>query len=113
MENGGVPMKALIRNKGETVTEDMKVFDIDWGTGAPLTNKAWAGGPYTLVADYVPPEPVEDYQELVEGYDEHGRQQERTRCTAVYVEHENAPEADRLKEIEELKRKLAALESDL
>ena len=56
-------MKALIRNKGETVTEDMKVFDIDWGTGAPLTNEAWAGGPYTLVVDYVPPEPVEGYDE--------------------------------------------------
>ena len=99
-------MKALIRNKGETVTEDFHVFGIDWDTGAPLTNETWAGGPYTLVVDYVPPEPEE-------GYDEHGRQQERTRCTAVYVGHENAPEADRLKEIEELKRKLAALESDL
>ena len=47
-------MKALIRNKGETVTERDGVVGIDWDTGAPLTNHAWAGGPYTLVDDYVP-----------------------------------------------------------
>lgn len=45
-------MKALIRNKGETVTEDMKVFGIGWSTGAPLTNPDWCGGPYQLVQDY-------------------------------------------------------------
>lgn len=46
-------MKALIRDKGETVTEDMRVPGIDWGTGYPLTNEGWSGGPYTLVNDYV------------------------------------------------------------
>ena len=47
-------MKALIRNPGETVTEDTSIEGIDWNTGAPLTNPVWAGGPYTLVNDYVP-----------------------------------------------------------
>ena len=51
-------MKALIRNEGETVTEDMNILGIDWDTGAPLTNPYWAGGPYTLVENYIPP--VED-----------------------------------------------------
>lgn len=48
-------MKALIRNEGETITEDMDVPCIDWNSGAPLTNEKWFGGPYTLVANYVPP----------------------------------------------------------
>ena len=53
-------MKALIRNPGETVTQDMSLSFINWDTGAPLTNRDWYGGPYTLVTDYIPPEPVED-----------------------------------------------------
>ena len=47
-------MKALIRNKGETITEDMNILGIDWRTGKPLTNPFWHGGCYTLVKDYVP-----------------------------------------------------------
>ena len=47
-------MRALIRNKGETVTEDDGVVGIDWNTGAPLTNPSWAGGPYVLVENYDP-----------------------------------------------------------
>ena len=47
-------MKALIRNEGETVTENMGHSFIDWKTGAPLTNPDWFGGPYVLVNDYVP-----------------------------------------------------------
>ena len=46
--------KALIRNPGETVTEDDGLVFIDWNTGAPLTNREWSGGPYILVNDYVP-----------------------------------------------------------
>ena len=60
-------MKALIRNKGETVTEDMDIPCIDWKTGYPLTNPKWFGGPYTLVQNYVPPkndEPAQ-YEEVV------------------------------------------------
>lgn len=47
-ESGRGPVKALIRNEGETVTEDMGIEGIDWQTGAPLTNPVWAGGPYQL-----------------------------------------------------------------
>jgi hypothetical protein len=28
---------------------------IDWITGTPLTNPDWAGGPYTLIENYIPP----------------------------------------------------------
>ena len=47
-------MKALIRNEGETVIESDEIEGIDWQTGAPLTNSAWAGGPYRLVQNYMP-----------------------------------------------------------
>ena len=53
-------MKALIRNPGETVTEDMNIPGIDWNTGMPLTCQDWAGGPYILVNDYVPEDPADD-----------------------------------------------------
>ena len=46
-------MRALIRNKCETVTQDMGYTFINWNTGAPLTNPDWYRGPYTLVNDYV------------------------------------------------------------
>ncbi len=62
-------MKALIRNKDETVTETDGIFGIDWNTGAPLTNEAWCGGPYILVQNYVPPkndEPAQYEEVLVE-----------------------------------------------
>ena len=51
-------MKALIRNKGETVYETDNIEGIDWTTGAPLTNPSWAGGVYAMCdnapADAVP-----------------------------------------------------------
>lgn len=64
-------MRALIRNPGETVMESYAIPGINWATGAPLTNRDWYGGPYTLVNDYVPkvsvympvaptPEPAQD-----------------------------------------------------
>lgn len=49
-------MKALVRNEGETITEEANASWIDWDTGAPLTNKAWSGGPYKLITDYHDPE---------------------------------------------------------
>lgn len=55
-------MKALIRNEGETVREIDGIEGIDWNTGAPLTNEAWCGGPYTLVQNYVPPKDDEPAQ---------------------------------------------------
>lgn len=45
-------MKALIRNEGETVLENMSIKGIDWSTGAPLTDPDWPDGPYSLIADY-------------------------------------------------------------
>lgn len=48
-------MKALIRNEGETVLENNNVPGIKWDTGYPLTEPGWAGGPYMLVTNYVPP----------------------------------------------------------
>ena len=48
-------MKALIREPGETITEnDKHIAFVDWVTGAPLTDKNWFGGPYHLVHDYDP-----------------------------------------------------------
>ena len=60
-------MKALIRNEGETVTEDMNIPCIDWNTGYPLTDAKWFGGPYKLVQNYVPPaeDQEETYEEIV------------------------------------------------
>jgi len=60
-------MKALIRNEGETVTEDMNIPCIDWKTGYPLTNPKWFGGPYIMVQNYVPPQDdtPESYEEIV------------------------------------------------
>ena len=61
-------MKALIRNPGETVTEDDDIACIEWSTGYPLTNAKWFGGPYTLVQNYVPPmnDISAQYDEIVE-----------------------------------------------
>lgn len=60
-------MKALIRNEGETVTENDGIAGIDWNTGAPLTNEAWSGGPYQLVRNYVPPqENIPESYEIIE-----------------------------------------------
>ena len=59
-------MKALIRNEGETVTEDMNIPCIDWKTGYPLTGEKWFGGPYRMVQNYVPQKDApETYEEIV------------------------------------------------
>ena len=80
-------MKALIRNPGETITENDNIVGIDWNTGAPLTNDSWSGGPYVLIENY-----------------------ETTAC-----EVRNPDEFNRRAEIEiaELKARLTALEKDL
>lgn len=54
-------MKALIRNEGEAVTQDMGLAFISWDTGAPLTDPDWFGGPYILVNDYVPEDPAGEF----------------------------------------------------
>ena len=53
-------MKALLRNPGETVTENTGIPGIEWDTGYPLTAPGWVGGPYTLVNDYVYDDPADD-----------------------------------------------------
>ncbi len=60
-------MKALVRNEGETVTEDSGLSFIDWNTGYPLTSQKWFGGPYTLVQNYVPPvnDAPAQYEEVI------------------------------------------------
>lgn len=55
-------MKALIRDR-DILTEDMSVRSIDWETGYPLTGSEWAGGPYTLVENYIPP--TEDEETVI------------------------------------------------
>ena len=57
-------MKALIRNEGETITENMDIPCIDWSTGYPLTGAKWFGGPYKMVQNYVAP--IEDQEETYE-----------------------------------------------
>ena len=117
-------MKALIRKHGCTPTKvaQDEIFPEslwpDWvdAMGWPLTEENYG---YAFCEDC--PEDVEDldvndFTVTSETYmenDEYGRQHERTRWTAVYVGPGNTPTADRLKEIEELKRKLAVLESDM
>ena len=81
-------MKALIRNKKETITEDMKLPWIDWHTGMPLTNPDWCGGAYTLIEKYIPP-----------------AEEER------FINPD--PDKERTAEIAELKARLAAIENDL
>lgn len=80
-------MKALIRNEGETVTQDMRLTFIDWDTGSPLTDSDWCGGPYALIEDYTPPQ-----------YDKEG---------------EKVQISDKEREIVELKARLAALEKEV
>ena len=59
--------KALIRNEGETITEDCGLSFINWNTGLPLTDPKWFGGAYTLVQNYVPPQEntPESYEEVI------------------------------------------------
>ena len=59
-------MKALIRNKGETVLEIDNIPGINWDNGYPLTASGWAGGSYILVNDYVPDTPDADFAEAPE-----------------------------------------------
>ena len=55
LHRGDTVVKALVRNPGETTTEEMNIPGIDWDTGYPLTDPGWSGGPYTLAQNYVPP----------------------------------------------------------
>ena len=116
-------MKALIRKHGSTPTTEAQdeIFTEllwpDWvkADGFPLTEENYG---YALCEDC--PEDVADldvsdfivtaktWMEM----DDNGEQHERTHWTAIYAGH-GTPPTEKMKEIEELKRKLAALESDM
>ena len=117
-------MKALIRKHGYTPTKAAQdeIFKEtlwpDWidVNGFPLTEENYG---YALCEDC--PEDLEDLDvndfavrsETYTETDEHGKQHERTHWIAVYVVgQENNTPTTKMNEIEELKRKLAALESD-
>ena len=116
-------MKALIRKHGSTpttVAQDEIFKETSWpdwvdANGWPLTEENYG---YALCEDC--PEDVADLDvgdfivtaKTWTEMDENGEQHERTRWTAIYVGH-GTPATDKMKEIEELKRKLATLESDL
>lgn len=80
-------MKALIRNEGETVTEDMNIPCIDWSDGYPLTNAKWFGGPYTLIENYVPE--VEEDLDFIKGLHEQLIEEEPEETEPVVEENED------------------------
>ena len=117
-------MKVLIRKHGSTPTTEAQdeIFTEtswpDWvkADGWPLTEENYG---YALCEEC--PEDVEnlDVNDFIVTSetrivtDELREQHERTRWTDVYISHGNGATPDKMKEIEELKRKLATLETDL
>ena len=117
-------MKALIRKHGSTPTKETQdeIFpDALWpewvdANGWPLTEENYGYALCEECPEDVADLDVNDFTVISETWmekDDHGEQHERTRWTAVYNGQENTTSSDRQKEIEELKRKLAALESDM
>ena len=117
-------MKALIRKHGCTPTTEAQdeIFPEsswpDWvkADGFPLTEENYGYALCEECPENIEDLDVEDFAVRSETYvetDEYGKQHERTRWIAVYVGQENNTPTDKMKEIEELKRKLAALESDI
>ena len=116
-------MKALIRKHGSTPTKEAQdeIFKEtswpDWvdTNGWPLTEENYG---YALCQNCPEDDDlvVDDFGVKSETYvetDVYGRQHERTRWIAVYIGQKNNAPSDKMKEIEELKKKLADLESDL
>ena len=117
-------MKVLIRKHGSTPTKETQdeIFpDALWpewvdANGWPLTEENYG---YALCEEC--PEDVADLDvndftvisETCMEEDEHGELHERRYWRAIYNKQENSTSSDKMIEIEELKRKLAALESDL
>ena len=117
-------MKALIRKQGSTPTTKSQdeIFPEsswpDWvkADGWPLTEENYGYALCEECPENLSDVDVDDFAVRSESYmvsDEFGEQYERTRWTAVFVGNGNTPATDRIKEIEELKKKLAALESDM
>ena len=117
-------MKALIRKHGSTPTTEAQneIFpEPSWpewvdANGWPLTEENYG---YALCEDCpkdVENLDVEDFAVTTETFmetDEFGEQHERTRWIAVHVSQEILTPTGKMNEIEELKKRLAALESDL
>ena len=116
-------MKALIRKHGSTpttVAQDEIFKETSWPDwiktdGRPLTEENYG---YALCENCPEDDDlnVNDFAVRSETYvenDEFEKQHKRTRWRALYVGQENNTPTDKLKEIEELKKKLAALESDM
>ena len=119
-----INMKTLIRKHGFTPTTEAQdeIFpELSWpdwvkADGFPLTEENYGYALCENCPENVSDLDVNDFAVTSETYvdaDENGEQRERTRWMAVYVGRENAPATNRMKEIEELKKKLAVLESDL
>ena len=117
-------MKALIRKYGSTPTKKLQdeIFPEsswpDWvkSNGWPLTEENYGYALCEECPEDLTDLDVNDFTVISETYmetDEFGKQHEKTRWRAVYVGQENNAPTDKLKEIEQLKKKLAALESDL
>lgn len=117
-------MKALIRKHGSTPTTKSQDEILpeslwpDWvkANGWPLTEENYGYALCEECPENLSDLDVNDFTVTSETYidiDEYGEQHERTRWTAVYKGQENIPSTDKMNEIEELKRKLAALESDM
>ena len=117
-------MKALIRKHGSTPTtraQDEIFKETSWpdwvdANGWPLTEENYGYALCEECPENIKDLCVEDFAVRSETYvetDEYGKQHERTRWIAVYVGQENNTPTDKMKEIEELKRKLAVLESDI
>ena len=58
-------MRALVRNKGETIIES-DGLNVDWTTGLPFTGQKYFGGPYKLVQNYIAPDEDQEasYEEI-------------------------------------------------
>ena len=117
-------MKALIRKHGSTPTTKAQdeIFPEsswpDWvkANGFPLTEENYGYALCENCPENVSDLDVNDFAVTSETYvdtDENGEQRERTRWIAVHVSQEILTPTGKMKEIEELKKKLAALESDL
>ena len=117
-------MKALIRKQGCTPTTEAQneIFpESSWpewvdANGWPLTEENYGYALCEECPEDVADLDVIDFTVTSETYmetDEYGEQHERTHWIAVHVSQEILTPTGKMKEIEELKKKLAALESDL
>ena len=117
-------MKALIRKHGCTPTTEAQdeIFKEtswpDWvdANGWPLTEENYGYALCEECPEDLADLDVNDFTVISETRmetDDLGEQRERTRWRAVYNRQGNEAPTDKLKEIDELKKKIAALESDL